>query len=185
MILRNFSYFRYAFYSYNVNIVKKHLTIDFDFEAELDFVLIGISCPLRDYRLCHFISKHTGLEFVRGKESYIDHKGYIKEKDKDEMDFHIIFEKNRQKKVTKHHFSMYRYCDENFEYEYYLINNRSIEGSPLLTELPNFDYLLMIKHYIDQEDLRMLLEDIRNIPEVLLAKDLDPTLLKSKENLIF
>ncbi|SFS59812.1 hypothetical protein SAMN05660206_103100 [Sphingobacterium wenxiniae] len=171
--------------SRKLSTVKKHLTIDFDFDSELDFILIGISCPLRDYRLCHFISKYSSIEFVRGKEDYIDHKGYAKEKDKDEMDFHIVYEKTKLKKVSKSHFSMYRYCDENFEFEYYLLNNRSIEGTLLISELPNFDYFLLIKHYIDDEDLRGLIEEIKNIPEVLLAKELDPSSLKSKENLIF
>lgn len=79
-----------------MSITKKHLLLDF--ELELDFSLIGISSPLRDYRLSHFIFKHTGLELVRGKENYIDHKGYLKDKDKDEMDYHIVFERTKQKK---------------------------------------------------------------------------------------
>lgn len=166
-------------------ITKKHLTLDLDFSLELDFVLIGISSPLRDYRLCHFIYKETGLAFTRGKEGYIDHKGYTKQKEKDEMDYHIVFEKNKQKKVTKQYYSIYRYCEENFEFEYYIINNRSLEGSSLVPELPNFDYFLLIKHYIDQDDLKSLLENIKNINEVLLTKELEPSALKSKENLIF
>ena len=167
-----------------MSITKKHLFLDF--ELELDFSLIGISSTLRDYRLCHFMSKNTGLTFERGKENYIDHKGYLKDKDKDEMDYHIIFEKSKQKTATtKYHFGIYRYCDENFEFEYYLISNKSLEGSVLLPELPNFDYFLMVKHYINQEDVNALMEDIKKINEVLLVKELDPTALKSKENLIF
>ncbi|SMG24373.1 IPExxxVDY family protein [Sphingobacterium psychroaquaticum] len=166
-----------------MSITKKHLLLDF--ELELDFSLIGISSPLRDYRLSHFIFKHTGLELVRGKENYIDHKGYLKDKDKDEMDYHIVFERTKQKKTSKYHYTIYRCCDENFEFEYYLINNRSIEGGILIPELPNFDYFFMAKHFIDPEDLRNLLEDIKTIQEVLLVKELDPTALKSNENLIF
>ncbi|WDF69313.1 IPExxxVDY family protein [Sphingobacterium oryzagri] len=168
-----------------MSITKKHLTLDLDFDLELDFVLVGVSSSLKDYRLCHFIYKHTGLAFVRGKEDYIDHKGYVKEREKDEMDYHIVFEKIKRKGVTKHYFTIYRYCDPNFEFEYYLINNRSIEGTSLVPELPNFDYFLIIKHYIDPEDLRALLEDLKSINEVMLTKELDPTSLKSKENLIF
>jgi hypothetical protein len=44
---------------------------------------------------------------------------------------------------------------------------------------------MLIKHYIDEEDLEMLIERIRSIPEVMLIKEIDPTALKSKENLIF
>lgn len=166
-------------------ITRKHLTLDLDFGLELDFVLIGISSPLRDYRLCHFFQKETGLVFTRGKEDYIDHKGYPKLRDKDEMDYHIVFERNKLKELAKHHFTIYRYCDEGFEFEYYIVNNRSIEGTTLVPELPNFDYFLMIKHYIDRDDLNKLLSNIRRISEVILTKKLDPTLLKSRENLIF
>ncbi|MFD2596114.1 IPExxxVDY family protein [Sphingobacterium griseoflavum] len=168
-----------------MSTIKKQVTLDLDFDLELDFVLVGISTALRDYRLCHFIYKCTGLAFRRGKEDYVDHKGYLKEKEKDEMDYHIIFEKTRQRGLIKHYFTIYRYCDINFEFEFYLLNNRSIEGSLLVPELPNFDYFLMIKHYIDTEDLRLLLEELKGINEVMLTKELDPTSLKSKENLIF
>ncbi|NQD70966.1 IPExxxVDY family protein [Sphingobacterium shayense] len=168
-----------------VSVTKKHLILDLDFDLELDFVLVGLSSSLRDYRLCHFIFKQTGLAFVRGKEDYLDHKGYVKVKDQDEMDFHIVFEKSRQKTIKKHYYSIYRYCDPNFEYEYYLINNRSVEGGFLVPELPNFDYFLIIKHYIDKDDLGILMTQIRSIKEVILTKELDPTTLKSKENLIF
>ncbi len=169
----------------SLSTIKKQVTLDLDFDLELDFVLVGISSALRDYRLCHFIYKHTGLAFRRGKEDYLDHKGYVKEKDRDEMDYHIIFEKTKQRGVSKHYYTIYRYCDSNFEYEFYLLNNRSVEGMMLIPELPTFDYFLMIKHYIDPDDLRSLLEELKGINEVILAKELDPTTLKSKENLIF
>jgi len=168
--------------------VRKYLTIDFDVRAELDFALIGISSPFRDYRLCHFISKRTGIAFVRGKEDYTDHKGQAKEKDRDEMDFHVVFGKDRQRNPFRHRFPVYRYCEVDFEAdgtEYYLIGNRSIEGGMLLAELPHFDHFLMVRHYIDPDDLHLLLHNIKSIPEVLLAKKLDPETLKSKENLIF
>jgi len=168
-----------------VSITKRHLTLDLDFDLELDFVLVGISSSLRDYRLCHFISKNTGLAFKRGKEDYLDHKGYVKEKDRDEMDYHIIFEKTKQKGTLTHYFTIYRYCDSNFEFEFYLLNNRSSEGGLLVPELPNFDYFLIIKHYIDPEDLKALMDEVKAINEVMFTKELDPTSLKSKENLIF
>jgi len=161
------------------------LTLDFDVRAELDFALIGISCPLRDYRLCHFISKRTNLPFVRGKEDYTDHTGRAKEKDRDEMDFHVVFGKDRQKKPVKYRFPIYRYCEADFGMEYYLIGNRSIEGGLLLAELPHFDQFLMIRNCIDFDVLWKILLNIRGIPEVLLAKELNPEMLKSKENLIF
>jgi len=159
--------------------------LETDFELELDFTLIGISSVLRDCRLCHFINKHTGLKLIYGKEDYSDHNGNRKEKPAEELDFHVIVESKKNKPPLKHHFNIFRYHNESFEFEFYLLSNRSAAGLPLIPEIVSFDYFLMIKHYIDQEDLHDLIENIKSIPEVLLVKEIDPTILKSKENLIF
>jgi len=159
--------------------------LDMDLDLELDFILVGISTTLRDYRLCHFINKKTGLNFVYGKESVLDHNGNIKLKPQEELDFHLIVEKNKNKKEILHHFQVYRYCHDNLDFEYYLVNNKSLENGTLIPEASNFDYFFLIKHYIDEEDLIKLLENIRSIKEVMLLKEIDPISLKSKENLIF
>lgn len=80
---------------------------------------------------------------------------------------------------------MYRYCCDSFDFEYYIINNRSLENGVLIAEAPNFDYFMIIKHYIDEEDLETLLDNLKSINEIMLVKEIDPTILKSKENLIF
>jgi len=159
--------------------------IDFDFDLELDFTLIGISTSLRDYRLCHFINKRTGLNLVFGKESPLDHNGNVKNKNQDELDYHILRERGKNKKEATYHYQIYRYCNDIFEYEYYLVNNKSIENAVLIPEASNFDYFLLIKHYIDKEDISLLMEQIKSIPEIILVKEIDPITLKSKENLIF
>ncbi|WP_159633047.1 IPExxxVDY family protein [Sphingobacterium composti Ten et al. 2007 non Yoo et al. 2007] len=163
---------------------KVTFKLDLDFDLELDFTLIGISSSLRDYRLCHFINKHTGLQFQFGKESPIDHNGNLKSKLQEELDYHIITEKSKNKIVT-HHFPVYRYCCENFEYEYYIINNKSLENGVLISEIPSFDYFMLIKNYIDEEDLIKLIDNLKSIKDIMLVKEIEPTALKSKENLIF
>lgn len=159
--------------------------LDTDFDLELDFVLIGIVCSLKDYRLCHFINKYSGLELTHGKESYVDHKGIPKSKTQEEMDYHILSERKRGKDTVKHHFTTYRYCNNTFDYEYYLLSNRSEEGGVLIPEIANFDYFVLIKHFIDATDLAQLIGHIKRIKDVLLVKEIDPIILKSKENLIF
>ncbi|GAA4519700.1 hypothetical protein GCM10023173_23040 [Sphingobacterium thermophilum] len=164
---------------------KVTFKLDLDFDLELDFNLIGISSSLRDYRLCHFINKNTGLQLQFGKESHIDHTGRPKTKSTDELDYHIIVERTKSKKEVIHHFPVYRYCADNFDYEYYLINNKSLENGVLIPEVANFDYFMLIKHYIDPEDLEKLISNLKAINDILLVKEIDPTSLKSKENLIF
>lgn len=158
-----------------------------DIDSELDFNLIGISSSLRDYRLCHFINKNTGLDFIFGKESPMDHNGNLKNKCAEELDFHIVYDLNKGKSKTEntHHFQMYRCCCESFNYEYYILNNKSQENGVLIPEAANFDYFMIIKHYIDEEDLDILMDNLKSIDNVLMVKEIDPTILKSKENLIF
>lgn len=164
---------------------KVTFKLETDFDLELDFTLIGISTILRDYRLCHFINKHTGLDLIYGKEDHVDHKGLLKSKLREDLDFHIIHERKKNKVSVRHHFTMYRYCNQTFDYEYYLMNNKSLEGGFLISEIPNFDYFLIIKHFIDDEDVQKLTDSIREINDVLLVKEINPINLKSKENLIF
>lgn len=159
--------------------------LDLDFDLELDFVLIGISSSLREYRLCHFINKYTGLNFVFGKESNIDHNGNIKSKTQEDLDYHIITEKSKAKEEITHHYQVYRYVCQNFDYEYYILSNKSLENGVLIPEASKFDYFMIIKHYIDEEYLDMLLDNLKKVDEIMLVKEIDPTILKSKENLIF
>jgi len=159
--------------------------LETDFDLELDFNLVGISSVLRDYRLAHFINKHTGLQFINGKEDYYDHNGNKKDKPQDELDYHIIYENKKNKKPVQQHFNIFRFHNPTFEFEYYLLSNKSIEGASLVPEILSFDYFLIIKHFIHPDDLDALIDNIKTIPEVLLVKEIDPTALKSKENLIF
>lgn len=75
---------------------KTILKWDLEFDAELDFVLIAISCPLKDYRLCHFINKVTLLDFVRGKEDKFDHNQKLKQKSAEELEYHIIVDHHKK-----------------------------------------------------------------------------------------
>ena len=134
------------------------------FELDFDFILIAISCPLKDYRLAHFIDKHAGLKLHKQKH---DHQ--IPGIEAGEYWF----------------FSFYQYLPEEVETEYYLLSNRGTESGYLLPELKNSDYFLIIKNFIDDEDLGMLLDNLNAIPDVVVASEISLDKLKSKENLIF
>jgi hypothetical protein len=47
------------------------------------------------------------------------------------------------------------------------------------------DYFLVIKNFIDDEDLEAWISHLKQIPEVLAAVEVDVKKLKSKENLLF
>lgn len=133
------------------------------YELDLDFVLMAISSPLKDYRLCHFINKNTGLRL--GKTA--DHEVWAVHAE------------------APSYFSKYAYLSEESETEFYLIANRGYEGGWLIPEMRQTDFFLIIKNFIDDDDLQALDEQINAIADVLVAGEISPEKLKSKENLIF
>lgn len=83
------------------------------------------------------------------------------------------------------YFSKYAYLSEDYETEFYLIANRGYDGGWLIPEMRQTDYFLIIKNFIDDSDLQALDEQLNAIADVLVAGEILPEKLKSKENLIF
>jgi len=136
--------------------------ITLKYEIDLDFLLIAITCPLKDYRLCYYINKYTGLNL----EKTDDHETWM-------SNSASLF------------FTKYSHINDNTGTEFYLIGNKGIESGYLLPELRGSDYFLIIKEFIDDEDLRNLHKSLNHIPDVVVATEIDPEKLKSKENLVF
>ncbi|PPL01946.1 IPExxxVDY family protein [Parapedobacter indicus] len=133
------------------------------YELDLDFVLIAITCSLKDYRLCYFINKVSGLRLSKIE----DHEIWM------------------PPPVEKAYFSRYADFPEISETEYYLLANRAADGGFLISEMRHSDYFLLIRNFIDDEDLMALQNHIADIPDVVVASEISPQKLKSKENLIF
>lgn len=136
---------------------KKFLKLELDF----DFILISITSQLRNYRLCHYLNKVLNFDFVKIEDHEISLKGQ-----------------------SPKFYSKYLYYIEDITPFYYLISNKSPDGY-LIPELKGSDYFIIIKDFIDDEDLTFLIQTAKSIPDVQALVELDPTKLKSKENLIF
>jgi hypothetical protein len=132
------------------------------FEPDLDFILVAITVPLKDYRFCYKLNKQLNREFYRIEEL--------------ELQFNID--------EDPFYFSRYFYVDTNTENEFFLLANRGSEGF-LIPEMKTVDYFLLIYNYFDGEELQHLLTQINRIPEVQVAAEVDPRKLKSRENLVF
>ncbi|WP_257669457.1 IPExxxVDY family protein [Parapedobacter tibetensis] len=133
------------------------------YELDLDFILIAITSSLKDYRLCYFINKFTGLKL---------HK----------IDDHEIWKPSPKSRV---YFSRYADYSAPSDTEYYLLANKGADGGFLIPEMRHSDYFFLIKNFIDDEDLTALQDNVAEIPEVVVASEIPPQKLKSKENLIF
>jgi hypothetical protein len=131
------------------------------YELDLDFVLIAITSSLKDYMLCYKINRRLDFDFSRVEELCVPvHKG------------------------EPSWFSMYHYQPPETETDFYLLANKGTDGY-LVPEMNKVDYFIVIRTFIDDEDLQKLLDGINKLPEVVVAAEVDPKKLKSKENLIF
>ena len=128
---------------------------------DLDFVLIAVTASLKDYVLCHKINTMLYFNF----EKVDDHEVYL------------------STGKTPQYFSRYYYLSEPGENEYYLLNNRNGEGF-LIPEMNKVDYFIIIRNYIDKEDLNFFISGLNKMSEVQVAVRIDPEKLRSKENLV-
>ncbi|SEN80309.1 hypothetical protein SAMN05216436_12241 [bacterium A37T11] len=131
-------------------------------ELDLDFKLLGITCQLKDYRLCYHINKFTGLQLAKTEDHEVDY-----------LNKQILF------------FSRYIFIPPMAETEYYLLANRGINGGFLIPEMRGADYFFLIRNFIDDENFATLHHAISGIKDVLTATEIEPHKLKSKENLVF
>lgn len=118
---------------------------------EVDASLIGVVSALPDYRLVHFINKHSDLRLVKGPD--------------------LVMPSATSEEVIRYPF----FCGQNPDYGFRtaLIANR-FAGRPLLIpDLRNIDYLLLLFELTPQYDLSRLIVSIREIPKVILAQAMD------------
>ncbi|WP_369410211.1 IPExxxVDY family protein [Hufsiella ginkgonis] len=146
--------------SYKIDPILNKLILRY--EPDLDFVLIAITAPLKDYRLCFKVNKQLRIQFARIDE--------------------LSLQQANISEVSW--FTRYNYFVAETETDYYLIANKGTEGF-LVPEMKTADFFILIRSYIDVEELSALISALNKIPEVLVAAEVDPKRLKSKENLIF
>ncbi|WP_223818063.1 MULTISPECIES: IPExxxVDY family protein [Mucilaginibacter] len=132
------------------------------FEIDFDFVLIAITTSLKDYRVCFLINKYLNFNFVKNDDLEVDiYPG-----------------------ADPVLFSLYRYSWETTETDFFFIGNKGSDGY-LVPEIKSADYFLMIRNYIDDNELDTIISSLNKIPEIVAAVKIDPKKIKSRENLLF
>ena len=132
------------------------------FEIDFDFVLIALTTSLKDYRICYLINKYLNFNFTR-----ID-------------DLNLDFERKGSPAL----FSLYKHSWEATETDFYFIGNKGSEGY-LIPEMREADYFILIRNYIDDDDLESIIASLNKIPEIVAAVKIEPKKIKSRENLLF
>ena len=130
-------------------------------EDQFDFILIGIICSHRDYRLTMAINKKFEIELTKQEE----------------------FTVFNNKRMEDQDFSFYEYVNEEND-RFNLISNKSLKGL-LIPEQNQIDYLFLIRLERSNLDEQTVLTSLKEIPIILGAYKLDPARLKSRENLVF
>ena len=135
--------------------------LEFDSGEEFDFLLIGLVCHHKDYRLCHELNRALELQLVREDDYYL----------------------YTPKRVKQAAFSMFKFENEDHDL-YYILENKG-PHSILIPEQKQIDFFLMIKENFKRINTTDLLGTIKQIPVILGAYLIEAKSLKSKEHLVF
>ena len=131
-------------------------------DFEYDFKLVGISCHERDYRVCWGVNEKLSLSLSK-QEKLIE-----------------VFHKKNNRHSSH---TLLSALDFDTEQEVHLIANRSMSGY-LIHEQKHADYLLLVKGD-DMLSFDSIVNRLKSISFILTAFEIEVSLLKSKENLIF
>ncbi len=133
-----------------------------DFDFDYDFLLYGISCHLKDYRLCWSLNHQLGSDLQK------------------QNDYELTVKTGE----APLRFSFYTWEDAVNHLKYIVVANRGNPGI-LVQEQRQADYFLLVEGLTDLVDTQGLLDRIKGTDVVLTAYSIDPNQLKSKQNLLF
>lgn len=154
-----------------------------DAVVDQPFKLIAIHCSIEEYKLAFLLNKHLNLRLSRARN---------------DIDFYI--------NSVRVLFTLYKYNDQQRYCEYFLISNKSKGQSQkttadfgslfgeeemangtthLIPEFNKVDFFLKIEEEADFVSEVLLLEKIKEIPQIATAYSIETSKIKSKENLIF
>ena len=133
------------------------IILKFDADEEFDFLLIGIVCHHKDYRLCHELNRKLELKLVREKD----------------------YEVNIAKRMNPALFSFFKF--ENDEQDLFYVFENKGKHTMLIPEQKQIDFFLMIKESFQRTEIADVVNSLKEIPVVLGAYPIDPLTLKSRE----
>lgn len=127
-----------------------------------DTALIGIGCALPGYRFCWTVNTALDMNFARSQENDVEY---------------------RPAKDDIHFFSLYQYEVAHSSCKHLLYKLRS-EKKALLPEIKQLDYLWLISSLSADDEASVVIAHLRNIPEIQLARVIDPSLLVNLNHLL-
>jgi hypothetical protein len=132
-----------------------------DFKTEYDFLLMGIYCAYRDYRLCFELNLALELSFEK------------------QDDFEIQLEK----KGSTGQFAVFL-AENSDEEQFFVVSNKCNNGL-LIPELKQVDYFLLVRNNTRYTTTEHLIEKIKSINIVSSVLEYFPEDLKSGDLFLY
>ena len=132
-----------------------------DFVTEYDFLLLGIYCAYRDYKLCFELNKVLELSFEKKED----------------------FEMKLEKKGSAGQFPVF-FAENTDEEEYFVIGNKGSNGL-LIPELKQVDYFVLVRNNTRYTTTDSLIEDIKPIKIISSVVKYNPEELKSGDSFLY
>jgi hypothetical protein len=131
-------------------------------ELPTDYQLIGIATSLKEYKLCYHINQLLNADFQKLPD--------------------LVFEsKDRTRQVQ---FSVFKSGGEADRVQYMVFGNKNL-NEVLLTEISNFDFILQIHGKLEPEEIKAVVDGIKEFPEIVLTAEIPLKKIKSKERLVY
>ena len=141
-------------------MAKKFVQV-LNFETEYDFLLLGIFCAYRDYKLCFELNNALEISFEK------------------QDDFEIQLEK----KGSKGQFPIF--LAENLDGEdFFIVGNKGSNGL-FIPELKQTDYFLLVRNYTRYTTPETLIEKIKPIKIISSVVNYNPEELKSGDLFLY
>lgn len=152
-------------------------SLGFDDFYEEEYSLIGIHTTLEDFKLAYLLNKNISTSFHKLKND-------------------LTFEKQQ----VKTSFSMFKYENTKYDFEWYLIANSTktenitTSNQLLLTtetktflipEKKKIDYFIKISGDVETSFITKTIKKIKSIEQIITSYSIDKNTLKSKDFLIF
>jgi hypothetical protein len=129
-------------------------------DDQYDYLLVGLVCQHRDYRLCRELNILLEIEMTR-------------------QDDYMIFS---NKRMEDQGFAFFEFISEE-EDQYCLLSNKGPRGL-LIPEQKQIDYFMIVRPGRMRLDEAELINKLKEIPLVLAVARIDVKKLKSRENLV-
>ncbi len=130
--------------------------------TEYDFLLLGISCGEKPYRLCWALNNHLKTAFQKGEDR----------------------ESTEKNKIHRSRFPVFYFQDEEMHMEYRIIVNK-MHNKIFISECKQADYLLMIHGEFSLIDKTPIMRKLKEVSFIQTIFEINLSNIKSKENLIF